>query len=568
MAEDFDLRIKISTSSDAAVKSLTKVSNSIEKLGESVKRVGENLDRIEKSFKKFGREFTQNITLPLAAIAGLSLKKVFDDVVKGVGGVSSQAVTFVASVQELKRQIDALSISLGNILAPTASRIVFVFVEVIKWVKSLNSETKQLVVNVGLISAAIGPVVLAFTAFLGVTSKIVIVLGSILGAINPIVVASVVAAAAIGGMVNLFINLQKAGSSSIAALGQSLSLIPTLFNKYMVAPLIKMAANMGRGIAMILDSNIILKPFAALATKVAEQMEALSSRMYVGFNEIKINLDTQLESIGSSVADSFSFGFESSMSELEKKFKEAFAKFSSNLPSVETELNDPMLEAFRKAEEDYAAFLESIKNKAKEINMEISSNMTNAFLDIADGAKTAEQAFADFARTTLRNITQMIIQMQIFKAISGAGGSGGAGGAFAPGAVLPVATGGYITGPGTGTSDSIAARLSNGEFVANAKTVKTFGVDFFHNLQRMAKSGVVTKSKGSIPGFAEGGFVSQGGGAPQVVVQNNGTPKSVASESYDPLNAVTTVVLEDLQRNGPISKGMQNTFKMRRGSFR
>lgn len=37
------------------------------------------------------------------------------------------------------------------------------------------------------------------------------------------------------------------------------------------------------------------------------------------------------------------------------------------------------------------------------------------------------------------------------------------------------ASGGYVTGPGTGTSDSIPARLSNGESVINAKSTAMFG---------------------------------------------------------------------------------------------
>ena len=37
------------------------------------------------------------------------------------------------------------------------------------------------------------------------------------------------------------------------------------------------------------------------------------------------------------------------------------------------------------------------------------------------------------------------------------------------------ATGGYVSGPGTGTSDSIPARLSNGESVINAKSTAMFG---------------------------------------------------------------------------------------------
>jgi hypothetical protein len=46
------------------------------------------------------------------------------------------------------------------------------------------------------------------------------------------------------------------------------------------------------------------------------------------------------------------------------------------------------------------------------------------------------------------------------------------------------ATGGYVSGPGTGTSDSIPARLSNGEFVMSAKTVATYGVDFMNSLNQ------------------------------------------------------------------------------------
>lgn len=47
------------------------------------------------------------------------------------------------------------------------------------------------------------------------------------------------------------------------------------------------------------------------------------------------------------------------------------------------------------------------------------------------------------------------------------------------------ATGGHITGPGTGTSDSIPAKLSNGEYVIDAKTVEALGPEFFQKIQAM-----------------------------------------------------------------------------------
>lgn len=61
------------------------------------------------------------------------------------------------------------------------------------------------------------------------------------------------------------------------------------------------------------------------------------------------------------------------------------------------------------------------------------------------------------------------------------------------------ADGGHVRGPGTGTSDSIFARVSNGEFVSTAATVARGGnraaLEFMHG-------------GGTFPGFATGGLVS------------------------------------------------------------
>jgi len=60
------------------------------------------------------------------------------------------------------------------------------------------------------------------------------------------------------------------------------------------------------------------------------------------------------------------------------------------------------------------------------------------------------------------------------------------------------ATGGYIRGPGSGTSDSIPARLSNGEYVVRAAAVQKYGVGTFERFNTMsfAKGGHVHHGKG------------------------------------------------------------------------
>lgn len=72
------------------------------------------------------------------------------------------------------------------------------------------------------------------------------------------------------------------------------------------------------------------------------------------------------------------------------------------------------------------------------------------------------------------------------------------------GGIQRKAQGGYISGPGSATSDSIPAWLSNGEFVIKAAAVQRYGPDFFHQLNAMR--------------FADGGMVSRAPAAPVVNV--------------------------------------------------
>lgn len=58
------------------------------------------------------------------------------------------------------------------------------------------------------------------------------------------------------------------------------------------------------------------------------------------------------------------------------------------------------------------------------------------------------------------------------------------------------ASGGHIKGAGTGTSDSILARLSNGEYVVRAAAVRKYGLQTLHAMNNM-----------NLPKFASGGLV-------------------------------------------------------------
>lgn len=77
--------------------------------------------------------------------------------------------------------------------------------------------------------------------------------------------------------------------------------------------------------------------------------------------------------------------------------------------------------------------------------------------------------------------------------------------------VTAFATGGHVQGPGTGTSDSIPAWLSNNEFVMTSRTVDHYGVAFMNALNQRR-----------LPRFASGGRVGGGGSPSYPGISSNG----------------------------------------------
>ncbi|WP_160195438.1 phage tail length tape measure family protein [Microvirga sp. BSC39] len=102
-----------------------------------------------------------------------------------------------------------------------------------------------------------------------------------------------------------------------------------------------------------------------------------------------------------------------------------------------------------------------------------------------------------------------------------------------------MATGGYVSGKGTGTSDSITARLSNGEYVVNAKATKQH------------RDLLDAMNFGKFPGFAKGGFV----GIPAIPAA---VPRGGASGGYNVQIIEAPGTKASVQKtNGPKGPGLR-----------
>lgn len=158
-----------------------------------------------------------------------------------------------------------------------------------------------------------------------------------------------------------------------------------------------------------------------------------------------------------------------------------------------------------------------LKTEADDVATRINGDVENAFAtmfeQIGSGAKSAKDAFADFARSVISAINRIAAQKIAEELFGGMSKGGGGLGGLISGLFqwAGFASGGYVSGPGTTTSDSIPARLSAGEYVLRAEAVRRVGVDFLHAL-----NGGLFGPRWSGPrlAFADGGLVPEVAQAP------------------------------------------------------
>lgn len=151
--------------------------------------------------------------------------------------------------------------------------------------------------------------------------------------------------------------------------------------------------------------------------------------------------------------------------------------------SKETKLKGDLSDAKKKLDDLQRALATVPKSKSTKLNAEVAA---------------AKQRIAEL-QAQLNGIQSKTITVTTVSNNVVADGSPGKGAG-----VMKRAGGGYISGPGTSTSDSIPAMLSDGEYVIRAAAVQKYGVHTFDriNAARYANGGHVTK-------FASGGSVSK-----------------------------------------------------------
>ncbi|MEI7294050.1 phage tail length tape measure family protein [Paraburkholderia tropica] len=189
--------------------------------------------------------------------------------------------------------------------------------------------------------------------------------------------------------------------------------------------------------------------------------------------------------------------------------------------------------------------LKQIIEQTSNLNQIAQSTVTDGIRGIGDAfaelATTGKLNMGDLAKSIVADFARMEAEALAAQAamsfMSWAGiGSSATTGATSYAGAFHLASGGHVRGPGSSTSDSIPAMLSDGEYVLNAAAVSRIGVSHLDDLNSGAARAV-----NSVARYASGGAVgsvastvgpaSSGGGSPTFNITVNGSGANSVSSA-------------------------------------
>jgi hypothetical protein len=164
------------------------------------------------------------------------------------------------------------------------------------------------------------------------------------------------------------------------------------------------------------------------------------------------------------------------------------------------------LNAVNAIELNLGKVVEAGRSFREDLRQSLGSDLANFFTDAITGARSLADAFDELGRSILNSVAALLAERAAGSLVNAIFGS----------PIVKKASGGAVHGPGSSTSDSIPALLSDGEFVVRAHAVAQPGVE---ELLRLINSGSAVPRLRSFDGlrrFSEGGPVSAPGGSASV----------------------------------------------------
>lgn len=225
----------------------------------------------------------------------------------------------------------------------------------------------------------------------------------------------------------------------------------------------------------------------------------------------EVELD-KLKKISDEIFDSFKAKAEPQIQRATKDFEARNARgaqfIRDGLQASLNERTQPLLDqANSKAGplRDYTENLKQAVGGTDELNRALQAvevdglqSLEDGLASVITGTQSVASAFKNMANAIIADLVRIAVKKLILSVFGFSDGG-------LIGKAAGKATGGLITGPGSGTSDDVPIWASNGEFMMRAEAVRRIGVE---NLEAL--------NSGRMPGFAAGGLIGGTINAPRM----------------------------------------------------
>jgi len=348
----------------------------------------------------------------------------------------------------LKSQLEGLAIQIGNILMPVIKRIVEKIQAFAEWLSKLSKEQQELVVKIGLVAAAIGPLLIVIGTLISkVSSTITIytklatnITTKLIPAITGISAPVLAVVAVIGVLIAAFVNLWKNNEEfreNILALWEKLKnvfsefiqsfvdkieelknkteplieKIKVIWNKFceFLAPVFEgtfaqIITILKTAFDLILDAlDIFISVFSGDWDGVLNGIKKLFENVWENIKEIFENVLNTLKGI----ADVFLGWFGTSWEELWNETKESFIEIWESITGFFSKIIDKFSKLLGDMKTTFSETCKSITDffsKTADKLSELFGNIKNAFLETWENITSFFSKTADKFSNLLDNI--------------------------------------------------------------------------------------------------------------------------------------------------------------------
>lgn len=549
---------------DLATKMDTDLKSATIQLGKALNDPVANLSALSRSGIQFSKDQQATIkslveTNRLADAQVIILKEL-ENQFGGTG--EAVAKTFGGQLIQLKNAFGDLAEVIGGRLALVLQPFVQQLKTIFENLQQVSPRLLDLAIKFGAVAAAIGPLSIALSLFIGNLTLF----------FNPITIG-------IAALVAL--------TSALDALAQRFTIVSRVINGVntvlfaFLSFITKAAQSVVKLLSLLIQADSIIAKVLGLEriSKFGEKISLTLDEVSKDIKEFSDNLagvagESLSKTISGETANVISvndlFGdFNDFLKKINEKGTETGQVFGEGIKSGVTASN-PFAVSAALAADKLDQELNRIRdqyNQLTETGQIFSNSFTTAFSNIASGAESLGQSFKNLGRNIINSIAGAAIRNAFTSLFQNLGGIFTQGGVFAGAPNVTgqtFATGGAVSGPGGPKSDSIPAWLSNGEYVINAKSASMLGLSLLNKLNNLGK-GFSPKSRFGLPAFADGGSVSGGSGVSVNVINNSSQPVNArASTRFDGKQLIIDTFLEDARNNGPMSQNIQNLYGVRR----